>query len=421
MAGNVEKIRVLIVDDIVETRENIRKLLQFEPDIDVVAMARTGKEAIQLAKETKPNVILMDINMPDMDGIAATRIIARDMPAAQIVMVSVQQDTDYLRQAMLAGARDFLSKPPSADELINTIRRLGEMSRAAEEKEKRVVMPETPGGGPGGKRAGSLDGKIVAVFSPKGGVGCTTLATNLAVALQSDDSKVVVVDANIQFGDVHVFFSLKSKYSLVSLVAQAEEVDEGFLQNVLTAHASGVKVLLGPPTPEDAELVLAPQLRKVLEALRHYFHYVVVDTASVLREQELAVLDIADRILLVAAPDLPTLANVKKFFDLSEKLEYPKDKIMLVLNRVDKRLAIPSQAIEDNLKHPIKAQIPFDDRAVVTSVNNGVPFVVSGKGTPPAQAVAELAQKVKEEFAPKEAAQPEKKPVAKPRSLFDRR
>lgn len=118
-----EKIRVLIVDDIAETRENIKKLLQFESDIEVVDTARTGKEGLELARKHKPNVILMDINMPDMDGIQATRLIVRDVPTSQIVMVSVQQDTDYLRQAMLAGARDFLSKPPSADELINTIDR----------------------------------------------------------------------------------------------------------------------------------------------------------------------------------------------------------------------------------------------------------------------------------------------------------
>ncbi|MGQ0604826.1 MAG: response regulator [Anaerolineales bacterium] len=412
-----EKLKVLIVDDIAETRENIRKLLQFEPDIDVVAMARTGKEAVQLAKETKPNVILMDINMPDMDGIQATRLIVRDLPSAQIVMVSVQQDTDYLRQAMLAGARDFLTKPPSADELINTIRRLGEISRDSERKAAVQVAEVVTA--TGGRRVG-IDGKIIAVFSPKGGCGCTSIATNLAVALQSEEVKVAVVDANIQFGDVHVLFSLKSKYSLVDLVRQ-EELDEGFIQSVLAAHPSGVKVVLGPQSPEDAEYVHAPQLRKLLEDLRHLFNYVIVDTASVLREQELAVLDVADRILLVATPDIASLANAKKFFDLSEKLEYPKEKIMLVLNRMDKRWGISPQSVEESLKHPVKGQIAFDDKTVISAINSGVPFVAASRSTPPAQGVLDLANKVKEEFAPKEPAPADKKPAAKPRSLFDRR
>jgi pilus assembly protein CpaE len=62
--GSGEKIRVLIVDDIAETRENIRKLLQFEPDVEVVGAARSGREAIDLSKEIRPDVVLMDINMP---------------------------------------------------------------------------------------------------------------------------------------------------------------------------------------------------------------------------------------------------------------------------------------------------------------------------------------------------------------------
>jgi pilus assembly protein CpaE len=66
------KIRVLIVDDIAETRENIRKLLQFESEVEVIGTARTGREAIDFSKEVKPDVVLMDINMPDMDGITAT-------------------------------------------------------------------------------------------------------------------------------------------------------------------------------------------------------------------------------------------------------------------------------------------------------------------------------------------------------------
>jgi YesN/AraC family two-component response regulator len=120
----VEKIRILIVDDIAETRENIRKLLQFESDMEVVGGARTGGEAIDLARETQPDVVLMDINMPDMDGISATKALLDDVPYAQIVILSVNNEPDYMRRAMLAGARDFIAKPPSPDELISTIRGL---------------------------------------------------------------------------------------------------------------------------------------------------------------------------------------------------------------------------------------------------------------------------------------------------------
>ena len=135
-----EKFRVLIVDDIAETRENIRKLLQFEADIEVVAVARTGREAIQLTQEVNPDVVLMDINMPDMDGIAATEIIRQKMPAVQVVVLSVQGDQNYMRKAMLVGARDFLTKPPMPDELVAAIRRAGKMAREERSKNAQAYV-----------------------------------------------------------------------------------------------------------------------------------------------------------------------------------------------------------------------------------------------------------------------------------------
>ncbi len=103
MNSQTERIRVLITDDIAETRENLRKLLSFDTGIEVVGAAASGAEGIELAKEYNPHVILMDINMPGMDGITATEKILKEVPTAQVVMLSVQGETDYLRRAVLAG------------------------------------------------------------------------------------------------------------------------------------------------------------------------------------------------------------------------------------------------------------------------------------------------------------------------------
>ena len=174
------KIRVLIVDDIAETRENIRKLLQFENDVEVVGAAGTGREAIQAAREIRPDVVLMDINMPDMDGIAATEAIRRESSATQIVILSVQGDPNYMRRAMLAGARDFLTKPPSVDDLTGALRRAGKM--AHDERAKNILSAGVPGAGMAAAMQDASLGKVITVYSPKGGSGCTTVAVNLAVA-----------------------------------------------------------------------------------------------------------------------------------------------------------------------------------------------------------------------------------------------
>ncbi len=217
-------IRVLIVDDIAETRENIKKLLQFEADIEVVGGARSGQEGIQMAAEARPHIALMDINMPDMDGITATEGVIEQVPFCQVVILSVQSEPDYMRRAMMAGAKDFIPKPPSGDELIKTIRFLGERAKKDEERAKVVLaapdirIPGRHGG------TGRLQGKILSVYSAKGGVGCTTLATNLAVGLHTAETPTVMVDTNLQFGDVSVFLNLQVKNSIVDLASRADEV-----------------------------------------------------------------------------------------------------------------------------------------------------------------------------------------------------
>jgi signal transduction histidine kinase len=136
----MDKIRILIVDDVAETRKNVRDLLQYETDLEVVAMAGNGRDAVQIASQINLDVILMDINMPDMDGITATEIISGYKHPVQIVILSVQGDPNYMRRAMLAGATDFLVKPPMADDLICAIRRAGQIAKRQRDSKK---LPNT--------------------------------------------------------------------------------------------------------------------------------------------------------------------------------------------------------------------------------------------------------------------------------------
>ena len=150
-----DQIRVLIVDDIPETRDHLTKLLGFETDIEVVGSASSGKEAIELAVKLQPDVVLMDINMPDMDGISATEQMAARAPGAAVVMMSVQGEADYLRRSMLAGAREFLVKPFSSDELTASIRQV--YTREQEKLSRMAAVPMAVGTPAGGAGAGGGD------------------------------------------------------------------------------------------------------------------------------------------------------------------------------------------------------------------------------------------------------------------------
>src|SRR3954451_21165285 len=118
-----DRISVVIVDDIAETREHLAKLLSFESDINVIGSVSSGPEAIALAGDKAVDVVLLDINMPGMDGIETAEQLAIKAPTSAIIMMSVQGEPDYLRRAMLAGAREFLVKPFSSDELAASIAR----------------------------------------------------------------------------------------------------------------------------------------------------------------------------------------------------------------------------------------------------------------------------------------------------------
>src|SRR5881392_1635862 len=381
--AEAEKIRILIVDDIADTRENLAKLIGFEPDMEVAGTAGGGQEAVNMAKQHRPHVILMDINMPDMDGITATEIISNTVPESPIIMMSVQGEQDYLRRSMLAGAREFLVKPFSADELINAIRHVHEL-----EKVKRARYAAA--GGP------RQTGQIVTFFSPKGGVGRTTIATNLAVALhQLTQKPVVLVDGSLPFGDIAVILNMSPKAKTVAdLIGSFENTDSDVLESVLVSHSTGIKVLLAPPTPESAELITGANMKHILELLRERYAYIVVDTWPSFQEQVITMLDVADVILTLMTLEITSLKNVRVFMEIAEKLGYGSDKVQLVANRNDSSGGIKASDVEASLGRKIPHTIVSDGRTLVLAVNRGVPFVISHRESQVAKDIFTLAQRL---------------------------
>jgi len=391
-----EKIRILIVDDIADTRENLAKLIGFEPDMEVAATAGGGQEAVNLAKQHRPHVILMDINMPDMDGITATEIISNTVPESPIIMMSVQGEQDYLRRSMLAGAREFLVKPFSADELINSIRHVHELEKVRRARYAPVAPVAAPGGPAVAAATGRETGKIITFFSPKGGVGRTTIATNLAVALHQLTSKpVVLVDGSLPFGDIAVILNMSPKAKTIAdLIGSFETADSDVVESILVQHSTGIKVMLAPPTPESTELITGAHIKHVLELLRERYAYIVVDTWPSFQEQVITMLDVADVILTLMTLEITSLKNVRVFMEVVEKLGYDEAKVQLVANRNDSSGGIKASDVEASLGRKIPHTIVSDGRTLVLAVNRGVPFVISHRDSQVAKDIFALAQKV---------------------------
>jgi len=387
-----EKIRVMIVDDIVDTRDQLEKLLFFEKDIEVISKASNGREAVALAKQLRPDVILMDINMPDMDGIAATEAIMTQDPTVQVIIMSVQGETDYLRRAMLAGAREFLTKPISADDLYKSIRHVHKLASTR----PRVANVAT-GGGSASAVAGDngAEGQIIAVFSPKGGVGTSVVAANLAVAIrQQTNKKVALVDANVIFGDLTVILNLRSDKTIIELAQRVDELDRELLNDVLATHTSQIKVLLAPPDPQRGELVSSDHIRTILEAMRREFDYIVVDTPASFQDRSLAVLDMATRIVTLMTLELHCIRNIKLFLEVADLLEYPHEKVMLVLNKASNRPGIKADMLEKNIQRKISMQIGDATQDMIFSINQGVPLMIGKPTHQVARDIGALAREV---------------------------
>ncbi|MGC1376469.1 MAG: response regulator [Anaerolineales bacterium] len=120
-----KKLKVLIADDIQETRRSLRLMLSMNPDVVVVAIAMNGRQAVEMAKEHHPDILVMDVNMPELNGLAAFKEISQIYPDTGCIIVSAEKDTNNLGAAMSLGAQEFLIKPFTIDDLNSAVNRVG--------------------------------------------------------------------------------------------------------------------------------------------------------------------------------------------------------------------------------------------------------------------------------------------------------
>lgn len=391
-----EKIRILIVDDNEGTRENVTRLLYFEDDLEVVGQAMNGRQGVEMSIELKPHIVLMDINMPDMDGITATQEMGLKSPFSQVIIMSVQSDQHYMRRAMAAGARDFQPKPFTSEDLVSCIRRVYTiglpMYRQLETAELAKATREISGPGASAGGDGSVTAPVIAVYSPKGGVGTSAIAGNLAIALQQEVGSTVLMDGVLQFGDIMVHLNTRATRTICDLVHDSSfEVD--LLPDILLPHTSGLKLLLGPPSPELADAITPTGIVEVINNLKRQFKLVVIDTHSQLTDETLAALDNADYVLLVITPELPAIKNAKHFLELAELLELKLERIKVVINRANEPGGVPPKKVKEILALERAFYIPQDPR-LDASLRKGVSVCLQDSSAPSAQAIKDMAHQL---------------------------
>lgn len=372
------RIKLLIADDMVELRSNVRRMLGNQENIQVIGEASDGEEVLKLAKELGPHVILMDINMPKIDGIKATETLAKDRPEIQVVMMSVQSEMEYFRRAMKAGAKDFLTKPFSSGDLIDTIQNV--FAKWVKDRPEFAQSQQKA--------------QVITFFSTKGGVGKTTLATNLSVALAAQGKRTLLIDCSLQFGDVAITLNQKLAKNIYNVCDKEDSMNLSNLEKNLSQHPSGLHVLLAPIEPAYAEAVKPQSLKQIFEYLIPMYQYVIIDTAPHIGDIELAILDHTDMLFLLATLEISSLKNTKLCLKTLTDIKFDTAKIKLVLNKDMPNVGIDGKTIEDGLKIPIFSVVPMDSETAQLSLNQGEPFVVKFPDSTLSRAVNQIASKL---------------------------
>jgi len=393
-------IRILIVERMPEIRALLTTALSLHDDVKVVGQAGTASAGFELLQETEVDVVLLGDDLPDMEGPKAVwQYTTRDRDLAVIVLTAAF-DMEHLRRCMMAGARSYLAKPIDSKELIDTIRDVAERTRRERAERRRHLVPAT---GPLVMRPPAAVGKMVAVFGAKGGVGKTTLAVNLAVGLRLKTQRsVALLDADLSFGICGLLLDLEPTHTIVdfaeSFDRSGDEVLEAqYIKGLMPRHApTGLRVMLGPPRPEHAELITADHLKQLLSTLPLMFDWVIIDCPQAYDERLLSILEAIDLALLIVVPEVGALKNARHFLSLLDALGYGQDQVRIVLNRYNSHVGITLEDVDQWLGHPIEFGLPSGGPQVTAAANRGVPLLMNDPKNPVSRAIVRIIDTVVE-------------------------
>ncbi len=336
----------------------------FDGRLPTARSLETAEESLQSGKV---RMLLLGPSYTGETSMDEIRAVHNSDPSLLIMLVADLVTSDLLRNAMLAGVSDVLEIPLEEQKIEEAIERFAHdvLKRQSGAPKRSDEVEET------GR------GKVVTVWSAKGGSGTTVVATNVALLLNRiEDKKVVLVDADLQFGDVCLVLQLEPKFTMVNAAHELHHLDPELLDSLLTEHPSGLKVLAAPLEPAFADDITTSGLMQMIDLLQDSYDFVIVDTASMLDELILSLVEKSDQVLMVVDMDLPSVKNAKLALDTMRLLKFSTSAVSLVMNRSNSRSKLDNKEISSALKMTIDAAVP-SDASVAASVNEGRPVVES--------------------------------------------
>jgi pilus assembly protein CpaE len=360
-------VRVLAVDDNPVNLKVVAATLN-HAGYEVIT-ASNGVEALTRISESHPDLIVMDVMMPEMDGYEVCRRLRSDPVLARlpVILLTAQDSLEGKIKGFEAGADEYVVKPFHPAELQARIK--GLLRR----------VEQTPS-----VRPAEAAGKVFSVISMKGGVGVTTIATNLAVGLAQIWTKpVALADMVLTMGQSALMLNLPLRNTWSNLTPIAtEDIESEMVERVLIPHPSGVSMLAAPRKPDQNEVSDGNKVKAVIGILKKRFPYIVLDLPRDFNDTTLAGLDASTYIVAVMAPELASIRAMSGMLELFDNLQYPRERIILVLNWTFERRGLARKDIENALKQNVSLVIPFAPETFVTAINFGTPPVLTAPTSP---------------------------------------
>jgi len=384
MSAAVNPVRVVSICDPGPTLSQITSALGSQNEFELVEVLDDLEHLSRDLHEAEAEIILIDHQVGGQATLDIIDDLAMQFLDTVIVAILPIDNPMNAQQVTLSGARGFLVQPFTQVNLLSTLRRV----RVLQSRQRQAQTPVTVDDQ---ERDRPL--RTLVVYSPRGGVGCTTVAVNLSIALHEEtEARVLLMEGKLFFGDVDVMLNIRTHSSLADLIAHTSSMDEMLVREVVHEHISGIYTLLAPINFQVAQGIHPDDMFAIMTGLQRYFDYIVIDTSSNLDENTVTLLDAADRILLVASPELAALHDVSRFMRISQSLAYPPEKVLLLLNQADRPGGVKLREIETVTHKGIFAQIPDDPVNALRCLNRGIPLILKNPRSPVSRSYKKLAK-----------------------------
>ena len=343
-----------------------------DPDEAMAALAAEGSDVL---------AAIFGPSLADRDALALAGALQQGTPDVSVLLIRRQESGELIRQALRVGIKDVLSSASDETAVRTAAARALEIAR--------TLRGRLGGAAPTDPGEGRSPGRVITVFSSKGGCGKTFLSTNLAVALSRGGAEVALVDLDLHFGDVAIMLHLFPSHTIYD-AAENPGLDALSLKSLLTRHDSGVWTLVAPTEPTIADTINPGAIGSILKLLRSAFDYVVIDTPPAFSEPVLAAFDESDWLVMLATLDVPSIKNLRLTLQTMELLHFPKSRIRVVINRADSKVGLRLPDVEKLLSSPVDTTIP-SSRSVPLSVNKGSPIMLEEPKGPVADSIRRVA------------------------------